>query len=103
MKARRRRIMSDPKPFNAEEARLIGDSLGIDWRHVDLEQFRMGLFAEHEYVTRSLATHVTEDELFFAGRIALAYLREYPRYYTRHATLEVKAVRAADGKTRYAP
>jgi hypothetical protein len=35
--------MSKPKQFSSDEAKRIGDSLGIDWSHVDLEQFRMGL------------------------------------------------------------
>ena len=35
--------MSKPKQFSSDEAKHIGDSLGVDWDQVDLEQFRMGL------------------------------------------------------------
>ena len=35
--------MSGPKQFSPDEAKRIGDSLGVDWDLVDLEQFRMGL------------------------------------------------------------
>jgi hypothetical protein len=34
--------MSKPKQFSSDEAKHIGDSLGVDWDQVDLEQFRMG-------------------------------------------------------------
>ena len=34
--------MSRPKQFSSDEAKRIGDSLGVDWEQVDLEQFRMG-------------------------------------------------------------
>ena len=35
--------MSGPKQFNPDEAKRIGDSLGVNWDLVDQEQFRMGL------------------------------------------------------------
>jgi hypothetical protein len=35
--------MSGPKQVSPDEAKRIGDSLGVDWDLVDLEQFRMGL------------------------------------------------------------
>jgi hypothetical protein len=34
--------------IGADEARRIGTALGINWDHVDLEQFRMGLSVELE-------------------------------------------------------
>jgi hypothetical protein len=34
--------MSKPKQFSPDEAKRIGDSLGLDWDQVDLEQLRMG-------------------------------------------------------------
>lgn len=83
--------MSKPKQFSAVEAERIGDSLGIDWSHVDLEQFRLGLFVELEYVTRDPEANVTNEDISLTGRIALSYLKEHPNYYTRLATLEAKA------------
>jgi hypothetical protein len=44
--------MSKPKQFSPDEAKRIGDSLGLDWDQVDLEQFRMGLLVELEHGTR---------------------------------------------------
>ena len=83
--------MSKPKQFSSDEARRIGDSLGIDWTHVDLEQFRLGLIVELEHGTRDPETNVTNDDLGLTGKIALAHLKEFPDYYTRLAILEAEA------------
>jgi len=83
--------MNMSKQFSADEARRIGDSLSIDWNHVDLEQFRMGLFVELEHGTRDPETNVTNDDLSLTGKIALAHLKEFPDYYTRLAALEADA------------
>jgi hypothetical protein len=83
--------MRKPKQFDADEARRIGDSLGVDWDEVDLEQFRMGLLVELEHGTRDPETNVTDDDPGLTGKIALAHLREFPDYYTRLAELEAEA------------
>jgi hypothetical protein len=83
--------MSKPKQFSSDEARRIGDSLSIDWSHVDLEQFRMGLFVELEHGTKDPETNVTNDDMSLTGKIALAHLKEFPDYYTRLASLEAEA------------
>ena len=83
--------MSKTQKFSPDEARRIGDSLGIDWSHVDLEQFRMGLLVELEHGTRDPETNVTNDDLGLTGKIALAHLKEFPDYYTRLAALEADA------------
>ena len=83
--------MNMSKQFSADEARRIGDSLSIDWNHVDLEQFRMGLFVELEHGTRDPETNVTNDDLSLTGKIALAHLKEFPDYYTRLANMEAEA------------
>ena len=83
--------MSGPRQFNPDEAKRIGDSLGLDWDQVDLEQFRMGLLVELEHGTRDPETDVTNDDLSLTGKIALAHLREFPDYYTRLAEMEAKA------------
>jgi len=83
--------MSKPQQFSPEEARRIGDSLGIDWSQVDLEQFRMGLFVELEHGTKDPETNVTNDDQRLTGKIALAHLKEFPDYYTRLAALEAEA------------
>ncbi len=83
--------MSKPKQFSLDEAKRIGDSLSVDWSHVDLEQFRMGLLVELEHGTKDPETNLTNDDMGLTGKIALAHLKEFPDYYTRLATLEAEA------------
>ena len=86
--------MHTSKQFSADEARRIGTALSIDWNHVDLEQFRMGLFVELEHGTQDPDTNVTDDDKCLTGKIALAHLNEFPDYYTRLATMEAEAKKA---------
>ena len=83
--------MSKPKQFSLDEAKRIGDSLGVDWDLVDLEQLRMGLLVELEHGTRDPETNVTDDDTGLTGKIALAHLNEFPDYYTRLAKMEAEA------------
>jgi Protein of unknown function (DUF5661) len=83
------------KEFTEEEARVIGQRIGVDWSagDVDLEQFRMGLAIELEHGTQDPATNVTNDDETITGKIALAHLREIPDYYTRLDAMEREAER----------
>ena len=83
------------KEFTEEEARVIGQRIGVDWSagDVDLEQFRVGLAIELEHGTQDPATNVTNDDETITGKIALAHLREIPDYYTRLAAMESEAER----------
>lgn len=76
--------------FNADEARSVGEQIGIDWASspFDLEQFRAGMDVELEHGTRDPDTDVTGDDALLTGKIALAHLRELPDYYTRLARME---------------
>jgi hypothetical protein len=77
--------------FTAEEAKKIGEELGIDWSKYDVEQFRMGMDVELEHGLRDAHTNVTDDDPLMTGKIALAHLNEYPDYYTRLAKMEKEA------------
>ena len=81
--------------FTPEEARGIGERIGIDWSSgdVDLEQFRMGLAVELEHGSQDPVTDVTHDDETTTGKIALAHLKEIPDYYTRLAAMERDAQR----------
>ncbi|NOJ29887.1 MAG: hypothetical protein DA328_06950 [Nitrososphaeraceae archaeon] len=79
------------KHFTKEDAKRIGESLGIDWSRFDIEQFRMGLDVELEHGRRELLTNVTNDDEIITGKIALAHLNEFPDYYTRLQKMENKA------------
>jgi hypothetical protein len=83
--------MVSQRTFTAEEARQVGDRLGIRWTEVDLEQFRMGLEVELEHGIRNVVTNVTNDDLVLTGKIALAHLMELPDYYTRLLRMEDEA------------
>lgn len=85
--------MTGSKRFTTEEARRIGEALGIDWSKFDVEQFRMGLDVELEHGKRDPATDVTHDDPIMTGKIALAHLNEFPDYYTRLEDMEEEAKR----------
>jgi hypothetical protein len=81
--------------FSADQARTIGEAIGIDWSTspFDVEQFRMGLDVELEHGRHDLATNVSDDDEMTTGKIARAHLNEYPDYYTRLAKMEAEAER----------
>jgi len=76
------------KRFTPEEAKRIGNSLGIKWDKFDVEQFRRGMDIELEHGTVDPSTNVTNDDALMTGKIALAHLNEFPDYYTRLAKME---------------
>ena len=77
--------------FTAEEAKRIGESLGIDWSKFDVEQYRMGLDVELEHGLVDPHTNVTNDDPIMTGKIALAHLNEFSDYYTRLEKMEKEA------------
>jgi len=79
--------------FSADEARVAGERIGIDWltSPFDVEQFRMGMDVELEHGTRDAETNVTNDEETVTAKIARAHLNEFPDYYTRLAIMEAEA------------
>jgi Protein of unknown function (DUF5661) len=81
------------KRFSAEEAKRVGEQIGIDWKTApfDVEQFRAGMDVELEHGTHDPATNVTEDDPIITGKIALAHLNEFPDYYTRLQKMEAEA------------
>ena len=83
--------MSTKKHFAAQEARAVGEALGIDWSKWDVEQFRRGMDVELEHGTVTPSTNVTNDDPIMTGKIALAHLNEFPDYYIRLAKMEVEA------------
>ena len=79
--------------FAAEDARRIGELLGIDWKQFDVEQFRTGMDVELEHGLADAKTNVTNDDPLMTGKIALAHLNEFPDYYTRLAKMEQEALK----------
>ncbi|HEY8706008.1 MAG TPA: DUF5661 family protein [Gaiellaceae bacterium] len=87
--------MSARVSFSAEEARRIGEEIGIDWDSspFDVDQFRRGLDVELEHGLHDLHTNVTDDDPVTTGKIARAHLNEFPDYYTRLEQMEEQAKR----------
>jgi hypothetical protein len=83
--------MSSKKVFTSEEAKRIGELLGLDWRRFDVEQFRMGMDVELEHGSVDPHTNVTNNDPLTTGKIALAHLNEFPDYYTRLEEMEEEA------------
>jgi len=69
--------------FTTEQAREVGDRLGIDWTRLNLEQFRMGMDVELEYGLIDPSTNVTGNDPILTGKIALTHLNEFADCYTR--------------------
>jgi Protein of unknown function (DUF5661) len=87
--------MSGRKSFTPEEARRIGEQIGIDWATApfDVDQFRRGMDVELEHGLHDDATNVTDDDPLVTGKIALAHLNEFPDYYSRLERMEEEAKR----------
>jgi hypothetical protein len=87
--------MSEEPRFTAEDARRIGEEIGIDWETAafDVEQFRAGMDIELEHGSHDPRTNVTNDDPVVTGRIAWAHLNEFPDYYTRLDRMEEEAHR----------
>lgn len=88
--------MDAKRRFSTDEAREVGEQLGVDWTQFDVEQFRMGMNIELEHGTVDPETNVTDDDPLVTGRIALAHLNEFPDYYTRLKQMEAEAKAAQD-------
>lgn len=83
--------MSAKKHFTPEQAREIGEKLGITWDRFDVAQFHMGLEVELEHGLHDPDTDVTGNDPLLTGKIALAHLNEFADYYTRLEKMEREA------------
>ena len=90
--------MPTKKSFTGEEAKQIGEQLGIDWSKFDVAQFRDGMDVELEHGTRDPETNVTNDDPLTTGKIALAHLNEFADYYHRLEKMEQEAEAYWEGK-----
>ena len=79
------------KQFTIEDARRVGEALGIDWTDFSVEQFKEGMEVELEHGSNNLTTNVTNDDPIMTGKIALAHLNEFSDYYVRLKKMEEEA------------
>ncbi|MCD6726210.1 MAG: hypothetical protein LT070_03125 [Solirubrobacteraceae bacterium] len=85
--------MSAERRITTDEARRVGDEIGVDWSRYDLEQLRAGMDVELEHGSRDPQTDVTGDDPIVTGKIALAHMKEFPDYYERLQRMEQEAER----------
>jgi hypothetical protein len=87
--------MGEEERFTVEEARRVGEEIGIDWETAafDVEQFRGGMEVELEHGSHDPLTNVTNDDPHVTGKIAWAHLNEFADYYVRLERMEEEAHR----------
>lgn len=90
--------MNETRKFTIEEARRIGEAIGVDWKSApfDVEQLQKGMDVELEHGRHDPATDVTGDDAILTAKIALAHLNEFADYYTRLERMEAEAEREGD-------
>jgi hypothetical protein len=76
-------VLVEFRRFSHQEARDIGNRIGVDWDEVDIKEFAVGLSVELEHGSQDKQTDITHNDLLKTGKIALAHLKEYPDYYKR--------------------
>lgn len=81
-------FLSEEIKFSSDEAKKLGDSLGVDWNKFSLDQFQKGLSVEQEH---NKGEYDVVDSLKDLGKIVLAHLDELPDYYTKLAKMEEEA------------
>ena len=86
------------KKFTNEEAKAIGEQLGIKWDKFDVDQFRRGMDVELEHGLCDANTNVSNDDPLVTGKIALAHLNEFADYYDRLDKMEEEAEAHWEGK-----
>jgi hypothetical protein len=85
--------MTEQRRTSTDEAKRVGDEIGVDWSRFELEQFRAGMDVEYEHGSHDPQTDVTHDDPIVTGKIALAHMKEFPDYYERLEKMEAEAER----------
>ena len=88
--------MRKQKKLTLEEARLVGESLYLDWDQVDLEQFRRGLMGVQARSPKNRRAQSNYHGVLLAGKTVLAHMQQFPDYFVRLARLR------AETRARYA-
>ena len=88
---------SRARSFTTDEARRIGEQIGVDWSQApfNVEQLRIGMEVELEHGLHDLLTNVTDNDPIVTAKIALAHLNEFADYYTRLERMEEEAKRVS--------
>lgn len=89
MKSFKSYLLTEEKSISLEDAKKLGDSLSVDWKKIDLKQFKMGLDVESEHDDDSELDVV--DSKKDLAKIVLTHLKEKPDYYTKLKSVEEDA------------
>lgn len=76
-------MTEEKQQFSDNQAKQIGNVLGVDWNIYEVEQLRLGIEIELEHGVRDPHKNVTQEDLLYSGKIAWAHLNDNPDYYTR--------------------
>ncbi len=76
------------RSFTSQQAKAIGEQIGVDFGQVSLDEFCIGLSVELEHGAHDPQTNVTNDNPTMTAKIAWAHLKEIPDYYTRLTAME---------------
>ena len=77
--------------FGTDDARKIGEQIGVDFTKFDHGEFRKGLAIGLGHGSHDPETNVTNSDPLLTGKIAWAHLKEIPDYYTRLEKMESEA------------
>jgi len=87
----------DSSSFSPDEAKAIGETVGVDFTKICPKQFAVGLAVELEH------SDLTQGDSGMTAKIVLAHLKEDGQYYTKLAKMEsgtgIKDQRGACGGT----
>ena len=78
------------KSLSKEEAKEIGEKIGIKWdsSKFSLDEFWAGIKVELEHGSHDPETNVTNSDAIMTGKITWAHLKEMPDYYTKLKKME---------------
>jgi len=82
--------MGKQKKLTLDEAKLIGESLYLDWDQIDLEQFRRGLMGIRARSSKNRKEQSKYRGVLLAGRTVMAHMQQFPDYVIRLARLRAE-------------
>src|SRR5215203_1042591 len=70
--------LAEEERTTLEEARRVGDEIGVDWDRFKLEQFRIGMDVEYEHGAHDPQTDVTGDDSIHTSATTETYTLSLP-------------------------
>jgi len=88
----------EKEEMTPEQAKELGQSIGIDWDAVEftVEEFLVGFQHELEHGSKNPETDVTHDDPEMTAKIAWAHLKEDAQYYMKLDQVEKMSEKSED-------